>query len=107
MNTESLMAQPGIIASLWACADPTFDGGKFEPPNTAPLSLASYIGRMRKALTVQEVAGLLTMSSRTVQQWAKAGRLPAIRHGSLTRFDPIQLARWVRDNSTGPAIKTT
>jgi excisionase family DNA binding protein len=82
-------------------------GGQFETPNTAPVnSLASYIAKMRKALTVQQVAELLSMSPRTVQQWAKVGRLPAIRHGSLTRFDPIQLAHWVRENSTSPRVRT-
>lgn len=79
---------------------------QFETPNTSIGSLASYIGGLRKALTVQQVAELLAMSTRTVQHWAKTGRLPAIRHGSLTRFDPIELARWVRENSTSPRLKT-
>jgi excisionase family DNA binding protein len=81
--------------------------GQYQTPNTAPVnSLASYIAKMRKALTVQQVAELLSMSPRTVQQWAKTGRLPAIRHGSLTRFDPIQLANWIRESSTTPSLRT-
>jgi excisionase family DNA binding protein len=82
-------------------------GGQYKTPNNAPVnSLASYIGSLRKALTVKQVAELLAMSPRTVQQWAKMGRLPAIRHGSVTRFDPIQLANWVRENSTSPRLRT-
>jgi excisionase family DNA binding protein len=102
MITElfSQTPQAGIVAKLFAAADP----GLFEP--TAEISLASYIGSLRRALTVKQVAELLSLSSRTVQQWAKVGRLPAIRHGSLTRFDPLALAEWVRDNSTSPAIRT-
>ena len=107
MNTDVFSAvQPGIIAFLSASADLTFDADQFGSPNTAPLSLASHIAEMRKALTVQQVAELLSMSPRTVQQWAKTGRLPAIRHGSLTRFDPIQLARWLRENSTSRPFRT-
>jgi excisionase family DNA binding protein len=102
MNTELFFPtpQPGIIAELCAAAD----HGPFEP--AAEMSLATYIGSLRRALTVKQVAELLSMSSRTVQQWAKVGRLPAIRHGSLTRFDPLALAEWVRGNSTSPAIRT-
>lgn len=107
MDTEDFMsAETGILACVWASAVPTFDGDEFESPDTTPSSLASYIGKMRKALTVQEVASLLAMSSRTVQQWAKVGRLPAIRHGSLTRFDPIQLANWIRENNTSSRLRT-
>ncbi len=101
--SEAQTSPGGVVTAFF----PPGMSGQYQTPERAPIkSLADHIAGMRKALTVKQVAELLAMSPRTVQQWAKNGRLPAIRHGSLTRFDPIQLARWVRENSTSSRFST-
>ena len=51
-----------------------------EPPTLGPL------------YTTGEVAGLLKVSQRTVQDWIRSGSLPAIRYGRLLRIRQADLA---------------
>jgi excisionase family DNA binding protein len=54
-----------------------------------------------KLMTVAEVADLLGISPKTIYAWASQGRLPCVRLGSLLRFDPSEIARWVGDRKEG------
>lgn len=60
---------------------------------------------MSRLLTPQEVADRLAVSSRTVRRMAEAGDLPALRVGSLWRFDPERLnerlAEWQTARTKG------
>jgi excisionase family DNA binding protein len=42
--------------------------------------------------TTQEVASLLRVSQRTVQDWIRAGALPAMRYGRILRIRQADLA---------------
>ena len=46
--------------------------------------------------TDEEVARYLRVSVATVQKWAKNGRIPVRKAGSLNRFDPAEIEAWTR-----------
>jgi excisionase family DNA binding protein len=68
------------------------------PYSTEPLSLADRIERIGRALTADELAGMLTVSKITIFKQAKAGRIPSFRVGTCVRFDPRSVAQWLRRN---------
>jgi excisionase family DNA binding protein len=41
---------------------------------------------------VDDVASFLNLAKKTVYAMSSAGRIPAIKIGSVLRFDPIELA---------------
>jgi len=53
---------------------------------------------MGRALTANELAGMLTVSKVTIFKQAKAGRIPSFRIGTCVRFDPRSVAQWLRRN---------
>lgn len=55
------------------------------------------IASSRTALTVRELAAILNFSGRTIYDWVKQGRIPAMRFGSSLRFDPKVTAEWLRE----------
>jgi excisionase family DNA binding protein len=61
-----------------------------------PLSLPDRIERIARALTADELAGILTVSRITIFKQAKAGRIPSFRIGTCVRFDPKSVAQWLR-----------
>jgi excisionase family DNA binding protein len=66
--------------------------------STEPLSLADRIERMKRALTADELAEILTVSRITIFKMAKARRIPSFRIGTCVRFDPRSVAQWLRKN---------
>jgi len=44
----------------------------------------------------EEVAGLLGLHAKTVQQMARAGRIPSMRIGKFWRFRKSQIDHWLR-----------
>src|SRR6266851_5652772 len=62
-----------------------------------PMSLADRIERIGRALTADELANMLTVSKVTIFKQAKAGRIPSFRIGTCVRFDPMSVARWLRE----------
>ena len=52
------------------------------------LTLADRLERYERALTAEELAGLLAVSRVTIFKQAKAGRIPSFRIGTCVRFDP-------------------
>jgi excisionase family DNA binding protein len=46
-------------------------------------------------LTIAEVSELLGFHQVTLRDWAREGRLPALRIAGVWRFDPVELAAWV------------
>lgn len=58
---------------------------------TAILPEATEIGRV---YTTQEVAELLKVTVRTVQDWIKRGKLPAMRYGRVLRIRAEDLAKF-------------
>ena len=47
-------------------------------------------------LTIQEVAGILKCSLKTVQRRIETGELPVIRDGRMIRVHPADLDRYIR-----------
>jgi excisionase family DNA binding protein len=58
---------------------------------TAILPEATEIGRV---YTTQEVAELLKVTPRTVQDWIRSGKLPAMRYGRVLRIRAEDLAKF-------------
>lgn len=48
--------------------------------------------------TAEEVAAYLRISDNTVNQWAKIGRIPVVKVGSLNRFRKSVIDRWLEMN---------
>jgi excisionase family DNA binding protein len=65
---------------------------------TAILPEATEVGRV---YTPQEVAELLKVSYRTVQEWIRMGKLGAIRYGRLYRIRAEDLAEFGRKTRRG------
>jgi excisionase family DNA binding protein len=55
--------------------------------------------------TTREVASLLKLAQRTIQDWIHAGRLPAVRYGRVLRIRQADLAAFgqVLQGRTPPA----
>jgi excisionase family DNA binding protein len=51
--------------------------------------------------TTREVAQLLRVSTRTVQNWVRAGTLPVLRYGHILRFRQADLAAFGQVLTTG------
>jgi excisionase family DNA binding protein len=60
------------------------------------MNLADIINGRRAALTVSEVAGILSVSERQVYKLAASNRIPSFRIGGSVRFDPAAIADWLR-----------
>jgi len=55
-------------------------------------------------LTVEELAGRLQISVRTLTRWVKADpSMPAFRCGGVLRFHRERIERWLRDHEQGQA----
>ncbi len=67
-----------------------------------PLSLADEIERIERALSVTEVARLLSLCRASVYRYIDAGIIPAIRIGTTLRVDPKALAQCLRRRTVLP-----
>jgi excisionase family DNA binding protein len=69
------------------------------------MSLADSIHGKSRALTVNDVATLLTVSERQVYKLAAQHRIPCFKIGGSIRFDPLVLASWLRQKMAPAAIE--
>ena len=53
-----------------------------------------------RLLTVGDLAARLQVKPRTVYQWVHERYVPAIKLGSLIRFDQASIATWVKKRET-------
>jgi excisionase family DNA binding protein len=67
-----------------------------------PISLANEIERIERALSVTEVARLLSLCRASVYRYIDAGIIPAMRIGATLRVDPKALAQCLRLRSLLP-----
>ena len=51
-------------------------------------------------LTVDEVATVLRVHPRSIQRWAREGRVPSVRVGRSYRIARADVVRWVLDASS-------
>ena len=65
------------------------------------MSNIDTLEKTEHALTVAEVAKLLNISPRTIYHYVASGRVPgAVKIGSAVRFDPTDLAGWLRKKAS-------
>lgn len=60
------------------------------------MTLIEILEAREEALDVHQVAELLKISERHVYELAAGGSLPAFRIGKMIRFDPQDVADWLR-----------
>ena len=58
-------------------------------------SLASRVRGMHGALDADELAKLLGVAKVTILRRAKRGKIPSFRIGTMIRFDPQAISRWL------------
>lgn len=51
----------------------------------------------KRLMTVEEVSDYLRVKRSTVYEWARSGRIPAVKVGRLWRFETEKIEAWVRD----------
>ena len=67
--------------------------------------LAEIIEGKKEALKPEEVAQILGVSLKQIYRLAKKGQLPSLKVASSVRFDPHDVATWIRTRSTAPVIR--
>jgi excisionase family DNA binding protein len=60
------------------------------------LTLIEQIAERETAMTVPQLAKILSISSRSIYEHVAEGRLACIRIGSTIRLDPSQTAQWLQ-----------
>ena len=68
-----------------------------------PQTLAERIDAIGHALTVKELASMLSISATNLYNQARAGRIPSLRIAGSIRFDPHLTAVWLRDRECSKA----
>ena len=66
--------------------------------------LAEIVEGKKEALRVAEVARILDVSSQKIYRMAATGKIPTIRICSSIRFDPRDIAAWLRSQSSSLPI---
>jgi excisionase family DNA binding protein len=61
------------------------------------VALTDLIETRKTALTVLEVAEILSVSKRLVYQLVSIGEMPHFKVGGAVRFEPQALALWLRE----------
>ena len=56
---------------------------------------------MEQLLTIQQVAGYLKISSRTVRRLVERRAMPCVRFGRVLRFREQDIARWIEARKEG------
>lgn len=66
----------------------------------AALKLVDTLDLRKTAMTVDEVAELVNVSSRHIYQLVKDGKIPHYHIGSALRFDPDEVKKWLVASAT-------
>jgi excisionase family DNA binding protein len=69
------------------------------------VSLGDFLDKRATALTVSEVAEILSISERQVYKLASESVIPSFRIGSSIRFDPSQVAAWLRQKAAPISVR--
>lgn len=67
-----------------------------------PKSIVERLYERKRPLNVHELADILSVSERTIYERALKGSIPSFRVGTIVRFDPVAVARWLDGVPTGP-----
>jgi excisionase family DNA binding protein len=64
------------------------------------VTLEKLLAPYSNMLTVEELAAILRVHPRSVQRWAREGRLTAVSAGRSYRFPRENVLRWMLNSST-------
>jgi excisionase family DNA binding protein len=70
-----------------------------------PADLASALDRRTCALCARELMRLLGYEKSAFYQMCKDARIPHFRIGTSIRFDPHEIAQWLRERHVGEVLK--
>ena len=71
------------------------EGAIFEGNSRMLVSSKTESSPSRNTMTSEELAKYLEIDSTLVSEWANMGKIPAIRDGSVWRFDRNKIDEWV------------
>lgn len=66
--------------------------------------LAEIVEGKKEALRVAEVAQILDVSIKKIYRMAAKGQIPSLKISSSIRFDPHDIAAWLRNQSSTKPI---
>ena len=69
------------------------------------MGLADSLHGRSRALTVNDVSTLLSVSPRQVYKLAAEHRIPCFKIGGSVRFDPVAIAAWLRQKMAPASIE--
>lgn len=69
-------------------------------PTSPATGSGSMVAKSKLLLTEREAAKALSISSRTLWTLRTEGHIPHVRLGRAVRYDPDDLAAWVKDQRT-------
>jgi excisionase family DNA binding protein len=69
------------------------------------MGLADSLHGRSRALTVNDVATMLSVSPRQVYKLAAEHRIPCFKIGGSVRFDPVAIATWLRQKMAPASIE--
>lgn len=64
------------------------------------LKVIADIESSKRALTVRDLAEILSLSEKVLYRLIRQGKLPALRVGTSVRLDPAATAKWIRARVT-------
>ena len=70
------------------------------------MTLIEQLRSKRKALTVEELAGLLCVAVRTLYKEVEDDHIPFFRVRTSIRFDPHQVADWLEMKMPAHSVRT-
>lgn len=68
--------------------------------------LAEIVEGKKEALRVAEVAQILDVSIKKIYRMAAKGQIPSLKVSSSIRFDPHDIAAWLRNQSSISPVST-
>ena len=71
---------------------------KSNSTNLPERDLASKIDRITHLLTVAELEAETWFANSTIYDWVAEGSIPYLLFGRSIRFDPHQIAEWLREH---------
>jgi excisionase family DNA binding protein len=63
------------------------------------MTLADLVEQKKEALRVEDVAHILDISTKQIYKMAAKGQIPSMKIANCVRFDPHDIATWLRSQS--------
>lgn len=57
-----------------------------------------------RLLTKADVAELLGVKARTIDEWVQKGKIPSLKVGRATRFRRAEIEAWLEQGRRGPEV---